>query len=98
MKTKFGHMACPDCGNRVVVKMNEHETLSYGCDECDGIGYSKKGEGRYAKWLSKITRTGKSAGDPPQAPAPAPAAPEKPAPAAPAAAVPPAKKSGLLIG
>ena len=56
MKTKLGHMGCPDCGARVVVKINERETLSYRCDECDGNGYSKKGEGRYSSWMKKITR------------------------------------------
>ena len=56
MKTKFGHMACPDCTARVVVKVSPTETLSYRCDECDGNGYSKKGEGRYSTWMQKITR------------------------------------------
>ena len=77
MKTKFGYMACPDCGERCVVKQNEHETLAYRCDECDGNGYARKGEGRYPTWLKKITRTA--------APAAAPAVkPEKGAPAKPA--------------
>jgi hypothetical protein len=81
-----------------VVRINEHETLSYGCDECDGIGYSKKGEGRYAKWLAKITRV-KPAGDPPADVTPRAVTSQVPTPKpAPAAAVPPAKKSGLLIG
>lgn len=74
MKTKYGHMACPDCAARVVVKINERETLSYRCDECDGNGYSKKGEGRYATWVNNTTRV---AADP----APAPAAAPTPAPA-----------------
>jgi len=78
---KFGYMKCPDCGERVVVKINERETLSYTCDECDGSAYSKKGEGRYPKWLEKIERA-------PGVPAPGP----KPAPA-PAT---PAKKRGML--
>ena len=56
MKTKFGHMACPDCSSQVVVKISDTETLSYRCDECDGNGYCKKGEGRYATWQGKITR------------------------------------------
>lgn len=57
MKTKFGYMQCPDCGERVVVKQNENETLAYRCDECDGNGYTRKGEGRYQSWIKKITRT-----------------------------------------
>lgn len=68
-------MACPDCGERVVVKINERETLSYGCDECDGNGYSKKGEGRYSSWLQKITRVAAPA-------APARTPEKQPAPAA----------------
>jgi hypothetical protein len=68
-KRKYGHMACPDCGERVVVKINDNETLSYGCDECDSNGYCKKGEGRYPSWLKKITALA----------APAPAEPPPPA-------------------
>lgn len=56
MKIKFGHMDCPDCSARVAVRISEHETLSYRCDECDGNGYCKKTEGRYPSWLKKITR------------------------------------------
>jgi predicted RNA-binding Zn-ribbon protein involved in translation (DUF1610 family) len=65
MKTKYGHMACPDCGATVVVKQNEHGTLSYNCNECDANAYCRKGAGNRAAWDNRITRT---------------AAPEKPKP------------------
>lgn len=89
-KSKFGYMACPDCGERVVVKVNERETLSYSCAECDGDGYRKKGQAAYAHWLKKITPAAPPPADPPKPgagkkekapadPPPAPAA--KPAPA-----------------
>lgn len=57
-KRKFGHMNCPEpeCGNRVVVKVNGNETLSYSCQECDAHDYCKKGESRYGGWLKRITR------------------------------------------
>lgn len=85
MKTKLGHMACPDCNARVVVRINERETLSYRCDECDGNGYSKKGEIRYSAWLKKIERV------PGQEPKPAAKPAASPAPAKPGAK--PAAKS-----
>jgi len=56
-KTKFGYMKCPDCTARVVVKVNDKETLSYNCDECDSFGYARKGAGNYAAWLGRIERT-----------------------------------------
>src|SRR5574341_971297 len=71
-KVKFGHMPCESCGERVVVKENEHGTLSYGCDECEGVGYAKKGTVQHALWQKKIERVA----------APAPAASPKPASAA----------------
>lgn len=80
-KTKIGHMACPDCGEKVAVKENEHGTMSYSCDECDGNGYCRKGEGRYPSWRAKITPLAGAK----------PAAESKPASEKPA----PAKKSGL---
>ena len=95
-KTKFGYMPCPDCASRVVVKINERETLSYSCDECDGIGYSKKGEGRYPAWLKKIERVKPGVPEVGSA-GPVERAKPKPAPAAPAAVEVP-KKSGLLMG
>src|SRR5581483_1164852 len=53
------------------------ETLSYTCDECDGSAYSKKGEGRYPKWLEKIERApGVPAPGPKPAPAPATTQPD----------------------
>lgn len=61
MKKKYGHMACPDCAARVVVKVNEHGTLSYTCDECDSAAYCKQGAGNRAAWEKKIAK----AGDPP---------------------------------
>ena len=97
-KSKFGYMPCttPKCGTRLVVKMNERETLSWRCDECDGNGYVKKGEAGYSRWLGVIDR---AAPPPAPAPAPKPAAPaEKPAPAAPKPAAPakPARATTLL--
>ena len=68
MKTKYGYMACPDCATRVVVKINEHQTLSYRCDECDGYGYAKKGEGRYSKWDARITEKTTAPAAPPAEP------------------------------
>lgn len=67
-KRKFGHMTCPepDCGNRVVVKVNDRETLSYSCQECDAHDYCKRGESRYGGWLKRITKV--SAPEPEQAP------------------------------
>ena len=84
-KTKLGHMACPDCAERVVVKINEHGTLSYSCHECDGSGYCKKDEARYPRWEAKITKLpGEQKQEKKTAPPPAePAAPVK-------------KKSGLF--
>lgn len=75
-KRKFGHMTCPepDCNNRVVVRVNGNDTLSYSCQECDAHDYCKKGEGRYAGWLKRITQV---AGDP--APAAAPKKEDTPA-------------------
>lgn len=72
MKTKFGYMTCPDCKERVAVKINDqNETLSYLCTECDSNGYCKKGEGRYDAWLQRITRTAAPAPQPkPGTPAP----------------------------
>lgn len=66
MKSKFGYMKCENrkCGERVVVKINERETLSYGCDECGKSAYAKKGTKEYADWQGDIE--GKAA------PAPAP--------------------------
>lgn len=71
-KTKFGYMKCENrkCGSRVVVKINERETLSYTCDECDKSPYSKKGTKEHADWLSEIERA-------PVAPAPDPAPADK---------------------
>lgn len=74
-KSKFGHMPCESCGERVVVKVNEQETLSYSCDECEGMGYARKGNLQRDLWLKKIERIAA-----PPAPAPVPA--PKPAPKA----------------
>jgi hypothetical protein len=57
-------MPCPDCSKRVVVKVNENETLTFTCPECDSTAYVKKGAGNYAAWISKIEKVA--------APAPAP--------------------------
>jgi len=59
----------------VVVKKNEHETLSYRCDECDGNGYCTKGAARYDLWLKRVTAAPVPASEPKAAePKPAPAA------------------------
>jgi hypothetical protein len=88
-RIKFGHMKCPACAERVVVEVNENETLSFSCDECDCSGYARKGQGVHALWLKNIQRV---AGD---APAPAAARSVTPAAASPekARAAAPAKKS-----
>lgn len=83
MKTKYGRMECltPGCGHQVVVKQNENGTLSYSCDECDGSGYAKKGQGVHDVWVKRITPAAakeKPAVKPEEKPAPA-AAPKKPA-------------------
>jgi hypothetical protein len=59
VKTKFGYMKCENrkCGAKVVVKVNEKETLSYTCDECDKSAYAKKGTREHADWLSDIERS-----------------------------------------
>lgn len=61
MKTKYGYMNCPDChsdgkASRVLVRVNEHETLSFRCDECDAAPYAKKGDARRDMWERKIER------------------------------------------
>lgn len=87
-KKKHGHMPCPDCGEKVVVKINpESKTLSYSCDECDGTGYCKAGEGRYAIWTKKIVLIAPPGGAHP--PAPVPGKDEKPAPPAARRSAPP---------
>ena len=53
MKVKIGHMACESCGEKVVVKQNELETLSYRCDECDAAPYARKGTAQHGIWLKK---------------------------------------------
>jgi len=83
-------MDCPDCTERVRVKINEHKTLSYRCDECDSNGYRQPGTAAYAAWEKKITR------DTAPAPAPKPAPVADPAPPAPKPA--PAKPAGSLLG
>jgi hypothetical protein len=95
-KSKYGYMPCPTpkCGTRLVVKMNERETLSWRCDECDGNGYVKKGEAGYSRWLGVVER---AAPDPAPA-AKVPASPDKPVPAAPKppAPVKPARATTVL--
>jgi hypothetical protein len=54
-KTKYGYMKCPDCPERVVVKVNDNGTLSYGCDECESTAYARKGTPVYAAWDARIT-------------------------------------------
>jgi predicted RNA-binding Zn-ribbon protein involved in translation (DUF1610 family) len=83
LRKKYGYMKCPDCGARVTVKINDLETLVYACDDCDGTGYSRKGEGRYAGWLAKIERCALP-------PPPVPDLRARPDPPSPAPASPPA--------
>lgn len=96
VKTKFGHMSCESCGDRVVVKINEQETLSYSCDECEGMGYARKGNLQRDLWLKKIERIAA-----PPAPAPAaspkPATPPAPKPEAAPAPAPKHKAPGSLL-
>jgi len=54
MKQKKGRMPCETCSNDVVVKVNELDTLSYRCDECDAAPYARKGTGQHAAWLRKM--------------------------------------------
>ena len=79
MKTKFGYMSCPGCTaagrkTRVLVRINERETLSAACDECDSTEYAKKGTGKHADWSKGIERIG------PAEPKPAPKVEPNPAP------------------
>jgi hypothetical protein len=92
-KTKYGYMTCPTpkCGTRLVVKVNERETLSWSCDECDGTGYVKKGEAGYGRWLEAVERAA-----PAPAPAPKPAPPPAPEPPPKAAPAKPARATTLL--
>lgn len=53
-KTKVGKMACESCGEPVIVKQNELETLSYRCDECDAAPYARVGTGQHKRWLEKV--------------------------------------------
>lgn len=55
-KTKYGTMACPTpgCGHTVNVKINENETLSVYCDECEGSDYAKKDQPKHAHWVKVI--------------------------------------------
>lgn len=92
-KTKHGYMSCPtpDCGERIVVKINEHGTLSAGCQECDFAFYVQKGQAGYARWEAKVEKLSAPK------PAAAPAAPPKPAEkkkAAPAPAAVAARAAG----
>lgn len=77
-KTKLGRIPCFCCGHPVVVKENEHKTLTWACDECDVSSFAKRGTQAASKVLSLL----------PKAPAPAPdakptAAPPGSAPKAP---------------
>ena len=72
MKTKFGHMPCRDCGERVVVQVNENETMSYTCAECGDGGYCRKGQDNYAVWLKRITPVARAAPEKKPAGEPAP--------------------------
>jgi hypothetical protein len=63
-------MPCETCSTEVVVKKNEHGTLSYRCDECDAAPYARSGTGQHAAWSAKLGT----------APQPAPHEDPKPAP------------------
>jgi hypothetical protein len=75
VKTKLGRIPCFCCGHPVVVKENEHKTLTWACEECDVSSFAKKGT-QAAGIVQKLLPA-------PPAPAPAP----KPA-AAPPGSVP----------
>jgi hypothetical protein len=60
-KSKYGHMVCHDCPEKVVVKVNEHGTLSYTCEECDAASYCKQGAGNRSAWEGRITKVAGSA-------------------------------------
>lgn len=86
MKTKYGYMSCPDCAadgvtSRVLVRVNEHQTLSFRCDECDASPYAKLGDARRAIWDKKIEHIAPAAN-------PAPAADPRPVPKEKPAAAP----------
>lgn len=91
-KAKFGYMKCPtpQCATRLVVKINDKETLSCRCDECDFSLYVTKGQAGYARWVGVIERPAAPPAEPKSAPAasgkPAAEKKAKEAPAAPAAA------------
>lgn len=54
IKTKKGRMHCETCGTPVTVKVNDKDTLSYRCDECDAAPYARAGTGQHSNWLSKM--------------------------------------------
>jgi len=54
-KINVGEMACETCGRVVVVKQNEHGTLSYRCDYCDAAPYQRKETIAAATWRKKLT-------------------------------------------
>lgn len=86
-KQKFGYMKCRECGERVVVKRNENDTLSYRCDECDAVAYAKKTDAFHHRWMAAIEKVAAPA------PSPAPASKGNPPPAP--APKPEKKKAGL---
>jgi hypothetical protein len=65
-KTKYGTMDCPTpgCGHTVNVKINENETLSVYCDECEGSDYAKKDQPKHAHWIKVIKPTAAKPADP----------------------------------
>lgn len=71
-KVNKGKMPCETCGNQVTVKVNENDTLSYRCDECDAAPYAKLGTLQHSHWMRKMKASEPAA----------PAAEHKPAPAA----------------
>jgi hypothetical protein len=58
IKKKHGKMACETCCEPVTVKINERETLSYNCQECDAAPYAKKGTGQHAVKPKEHASTG----------------------------------------
>jgi hypothetical protein len=94
VKTKLGRIPCFCCGHPMLVKENDHKTLTFACDECDISSFAKKGTGAAGIVLKKLPAAVPPVPEPeppsrlPKAgPSPVPKAPESPPP------VPP-KKAG----
>lgn len=53
-KRNVGRMGCGCCGNEVVVKANENDTLSYTCQWCDDTQYWRKGTMAHTLTVKKM--------------------------------------------